>query len=193
MVGKTYTDKDRLWTFGKSFNCCIFHVHKCWKCKTLWTKILILSWEKSSFSMYSSWQNSLQLWGKWHNYDAKQSKCPNFFSSGHKICILSCISVHLSKEERFSSCPFPAVFQRIWKCGFNSHCLRRPLNKEKCFSCNFFLWTCNKYHWWLYSWIAFHTRLRYHPIALVHTFWSIVKSQAMLCISGDFFFWSLYF
>lgn len=54
--------------------------------------------------------NSLWLWGKWHNYDEKQSKCPNFFSSGHKICALSCVPVWRRK-----SLSLAPIFQQFFR------------------------------------------------------------------------------
>lgn len=44
-------DKEWLWTFRNSFNCCFFSVHKCCKCKHLWTEIWIWAWANLHLSL----------------------------------------------------------------------------------------------------------------------------------------------
>lgn len=140
----------------------------------MWTFVnwnMDLNLGKPSFSTHCSLKICSQLQGKWHNHDAKQSRCPNFFSSGPTNCIL----IHFWwNEETFFSCPsFPTLFQVNRRGVFNSLCLRKSLNGELCFSYNAILCTCNKHHCWSYFWVAFHNKFRYHLNTSACTFWNI--------------------
>lgn len=92
----------------------------------------------------------------------------------------------IEKGKLFSCHSFPTVFQRNWKGGFNSLCLRKYWMERSTSSA--ILCTCNKHHCCLYFWATFHATLRYQLNVLICTFWNRYalsgRVQTMLYTSG---------